>query len=160
MTVAIPHPASIRPSLRLVWLLRHFFVLRAANAASKLRADNLAYIDELVQRWSPVWRVPPDETAAVKAAFSQPGCLEAAVGYYRAATPILPASLRRKIQVPAVAFAGTDDLFPPEGFDRAAPWFAKSYRVVRMPGGHFMHREHPARFIAERLTLLAAHSRP
>ena len=160
VTLAIPHPASIKPSLRLIWLLRHFFVLRGADAARKLRADNLAYIDELVQRWSPVWRVPKDETAAVKAAFAQPGCLEAAVGYYRAATPWLPASLRRKIQVPAVSFAGTDDLFPPEGFDRAAPCFEKSYRVIRMPGGHFMHREHPERFIRELLSVLAAHPKP
>ena len=27
-------------------------------------------------------------------------------------------------------------------------------RVVRMPGGHFMHREHPARFIEELIPIL------
>lgn len=155
-TLAIPHPASIKPSLRLLWQVRHFFVLRKRQAADRLRAANLAYIDELVQRWSPKWRVPPGETAAVKAAFSEPGCLEAALGYYRAMTPLLPAALRGKLTVPAVSFAGTDDLFPPAGFDRAAPWFAGGYRVVRMPGGHFMHREHPARFIKELLAALAA----
>lgn len=156
VTLAIPHPASIKPSLQLLWLLRHFFVLRQRHAARRLRAANLAYIDELVQRWSPKWRVPPTETAAVKAALREPGCLEAALGYYRAASPLLPAALRRPIAVPAVAFAGTDDLFPPEGFDRAAPWFSRGYRVIRMPGGHFMHREHPARFTQELLAVLAA----
>ena len=45
---------------------------------------------------------------------AQPGCLDAAVAYYRAQGPTLPAALRRKVQVPAVCFAGTDDLFKPE----------------------------------------------
>jgi pimeloyl-ACP methyl ester carboxylesterase len=30
----------------------------------------------------------------------------------------------------------------------------KGYEVVRMPGGHFMHREHPKRFIEELLRVL------
>ncbi|HEX7604685.1 MAG TPA: hypothetical protein VF316_23865 [Polyangiaceae bacterium] len=32
--------------------------------------------------------------------------------------------------------------------------YFESYRVVRMPGGHFMHREHPERFIRELLAVL------
>lgn len=160
VTVAIPHTASLRLSLRLVWQLRHFFVLRRRHAARKLREGNLAYIDELVRRWSPAWRVPPDETAAAKAALAQPGCMEAAAAYYRAVGPRLPAALRRKVQVPAVSFAGTDDVFQVADFDRAAPCFAKGYRVIRMPGGHFMHREHPERFIKELLAVLSARARP
>lgn len=153
VTVAVPYPASLKPSLRLLWAGRHFITLRWRGAAKKMRARNFAHVDELVKRWSPAWDVPPGETDAVKAAFREPGCLDAALGYYRAATfPPRPAQVQ--IQVPTVSFAGTDDTIPPSLFDGAAPWFTAGYRVVRMPGGHFMHREHPARFNQELLAVL------
>ncbi len=152
VTVAIPHPASLRFTPRLLWAGRHFFTLPMRGAEARARADNFAHIDELVQRWSPAWRVPPGETDAVKAAFREPGCLDAALGYYRAVRAAgyrVPASQRVKIRVPTVAFGGTDDNVPIEAYDRAARWFTGPYEVVRMPGGHFMHREHPDRFVAE-----------
>jgi pimeloyl-ACP methyl ester carboxylesterase len=151
VTLAIPHPASLRPSPGLLWSGRHFFVLSRKGAARRLRESGLAYIDTLVKRWSPAWDVPPGETDAVKAAFREPGSLEAALGYYRAVGLRPPASLRKRIRVPTVSFAGTDDIVPPEAFDRAASWFTAGYEVVRMPGGHFMHREHPERFNEELL---------
>jgi pimeloyl-ACP methyl ester carboxylesterase len=149
VTLAIPHPASIRPSPRILWLLRHFIAFKLPGAAGRTRANEFAYVDELVRRWSPTWKVPEHETDAVKESFRHPGSLEAALGYYRAAGPVLPSSHRKKIDVPAVSFAGQDDMISPELYERAAPWFTKGYEVVRMPGGHFMHREHPDRFIAE-----------
>lgn len=155
VTVAIPHPASIAPSPRLLWNMRHFAVLRAKAAGKKLRENDFAYVDELVRRWSPAWNVPPGESDAVKAAFREPGCAEAAVAYYRAVGLRPPASLRKRIRVPTVSFAGTDDILPPEAFDRAASWYTAGYRVVRMPGGHFMHREHPERFVEELVAALA-----
>jgi pimeloyl-ACP methyl ester carboxylesterase len=159
ITLSIPHPASLKPSLRLLWTLRHFFVLSRPHAARKIRDANYAYIDKLVQRWAPKWQVPPGETDAVKDAFRQPGSLEAALGYYRALRPSIPAKFRQPIPVPAVSFAGTDDVVSPEVFDPAARFFPKGYKVVRMPGGHFMHREHPERFIKELLAVLASHRR-
>jgi pimeloyl-ACP methyl ester carboxylesterase len=156
VTVAIPHPASIKPSPGLLWKMRHFVALRPRSAAKKIREEGYAYIDELVKRWSPTWDVPAGETDSVKAAFREPGCLEAALGYYRAAGVRLPASQRKRITVPAVSFAGTDDIIEPEAYDKAASWFTAGYRVVRMPGGHFMHREHPQRFIGELLGAIQA----
>lgn len=149
VTVGIPHPASVRPSPRLLWTVRHFFTLKMPWALAHTRANDFAHIDALVQRWSPAWRVPPGETDAVKEAFRQPGCLDAALGYYRALRPTLPASHRKRITVPTVSFAGTDDNVDPAMFDRAASWFTGGYEVARVPGGHFMHREHPEAFIAE-----------
>jgi pimeloyl-ACP methyl ester carboxylesterase len=99
--------------------------------------------------------VPPGETDAVKTSFREPGSLEAALGYYRALRLRLPPAMRARIRVPTVAFAGTDDQFSPEAYDRARSRFTGEYRVVRMPGGHFMHREHPERFISELLGVLA-----
>lgn len=158
VTVAIPHPASLRPTAAKAWGARHFLTLRLPGAASRMRADDFAEVDALVRRWSPAWEVPPGETAAVKACFRAPGSLDAALGYYRAMRPWLPSSLRRRIDVPTVAFSGdTDGVLTHDDYERARSWFKRGYEVVRMPGGHFLHREHPERFVRELLGALAAH---
>ena len=98
---------------------------------------------------------PADETAAVKECFRHSGSLEAALGYYRATGPISPAALRREIAVPTVVFSGADDAFTRRSdYERARRLFRGSYEIVHMPGGHFMHRERPAGFIAELLRVL------
>jgi pimeloyl-ACP methyl ester carboxylesterase len=71
VTVAIPHPASLRPSPRLIWGARHMLLFQRANAEAKVRANDFAHVDELVRRWSPAWNVPAGETAPVKEAFGQ-----------------------------------------------------------------------------------------
>ena len=155
ITVAIPHPASLVPTLGMLWRVRHFVTLQLPGAAARIRADNFTIVDELVQRWSPVWKVPAGETDAVKNAFREPGCLEAALGYYRAMRPRQPRALRGKITVPSAAFAGLDDIVAPAASERARAWYADSYEIVTMPGGHFMHREHPEQFVKELLRLVA-----
>lgn len=149
VTVAIPHPARLRPTPRLLWTTRHFFTLRIPGAARRARRNDFALIDTLVRRWSPAWEVPADETAAVKRVFAHPGALEAALGYYRALTPRPPPGQRRRVEVPAAAFAGTDDIIAPELYEQARPQYRERYEIVTMPGGHFMHREHPETFIRE-----------
>ena len=154
VVLSIPHPASIKPTPKMAWAVRHFFAMQLPWAESKARANDFAHIDELVQRWSPGWNVPAGETAAVKAAFREPGCLHAAIGYYRALRPKLPSSHRKRISVPTFAFAGLHDVIEPEYYDRAASWFTGGYEVVRVPGGHFMHRHHPEPFLRELLRVL------
>lgn len=158
VTVGIPQPAGVTPTPTLVWAVRHFFYLRRAGAAKAIRANDLAYIDELVQRWSPAWKVPPGETDAVKRALREPGSLEAALGYYRALQLGVPVAQRRRVECAAAAFAGTDDTFPPVVYDRARSRYAAAYEVVMMPGGHFMHREHPEHFTRELLRVLAPYA--
>ncbi len=142
VTLAIPHPASMKPTPSLIWAVRHFFALSQRRAVDWVPNDNFAYIDELVQRWSPQWQVPPGETDAVKSIFRDRACLNAALGYYRALRPWQPPSHRVKIQVPTVCFAGDSDIVTASAYERAASCFTGAYEVVRMPGGHFMHREH------------------
>lgn len=147
VTLAIPHPAGIRPSPGLMWNVRHFFSLTRRNAAKKVAANDFAYVDELVRRWSPGWQVPPDETKAVKAVFANPESLDAALAYYRAAVGKgLPASQRKRVAVRTVSFAGENDIVKPEQYDRARTRYTGEYRVIRMPGGHFLHRQHPQIF--------------
>jgi pimeloyl-ACP methyl ester carboxylesterase len=154
ITVAIPHPAAIAPTPRVLWAVRHFFALRRKHAAERVRADNFAYVDTLVRRWSPEWNVPPNETEAVKRAFCEPGCLEAAIGYYRALGTRLPQGHRRKVSVPAAVFAGRSDMLPTAAYERARSRYLNRYEIVVMPGGHFMHREHPEHFTRELVRVL------
>jgi len=156
ITLGVPHPRSVRPTPKMLWTVRHFFVLRGKRAALKVRANDHAYVDHLWRRWSPAWHVPAEETARVKEAFAHPGCAEAACAYYAALSPRLPASLRAPIKVPSVAFAGIHDNMSPRAYEKARRCFTASYEVVQVPGGHFMHREHPAEFIAELTRLLRA----
>lgn len=159
VTVAIPHPAALKPSLRLLWGGRHFIRFQSRSAEDFTRKNNFAYIDALVRRWSPAWQVPPQETAAVKAAFAQPGCLTAALGYYRAARRAAAAGLRRQITMPSATFCGTDDgVLLPEDFEKARPYFDAPHELVVMPGGHFLHREHPAQFIEALLRIVKSAS--
>jgi pimeloyl-ACP methyl ester carboxylesterase len=155
ITVGIPHPKSIRPTPMLAWKVRHFFTLSRKNAAAKIRKGDFKHIDELVQRWSPVWKVPPGETDAVKRSFREEGCLEAVLGYYRAISRKIPESQRGKIKVPSIAFAGEHDTISTKMYERARRCYEGSYEVVTMPGGHFMHREHPAHFERELLRVIA-----
>ena len=157
ITVGVPHPASVVPTPRMLWAVRHFVPLRMKGAGKKIRANNFAYIDQLVRRWSPEWKdIPASETARVKEAFSEPGSAEAAAGYYAALSPRVPASLKKQITVPTVAFAGLHDNISPSVYERSRRSFASQYEVVQVPGGHFMHREHPEPFIADLVRVLQA----
>jgi pimeloyl-ACP methyl ester carboxylesterase len=156
VTIGIPHPRSVTPTPWLAWKLRHFVFLGRKRAADKMLRADLAYVDTLVSRWSPAWQVPPGETDRVKAAFREPGCLDAALGYYRQSGARLPPSQRKPIEVPSVAFAGLhDSIFKPKAYEKARKMYRSTYEVVAMPGGHFMHREHPEHFIRELVRVLA-----
>jgi pimeloyl-ACP methyl ester carboxylesterase len=155
ITLAIPHPASIRPTPRLAWTMRHFITLKGKRGPAKVRANDYALVDQLFSRWSPAWKdIPASETANVKAAFAEPGVVEAALGYYQQLTIRMPPSLRKKITVPVVAFAGEHDNIAPRAYEKARHWFTASYEVVQVPGGHFMHREHPEHFAGELVRVL------
>jgi pimeloyl-ACP methyl ester carboxylesterase len=149
VTVAIPHPAAVIPTPRVLWSVRHFFYLALPGAAERLRRGEFAYVEELVRRWSPAWRVPAGETDAVKESLRQPGSLEAALGYYRALRPWPTPGQRRRIGVPTVSFMGDTDILDRGAFERARSRFTGPYEIVSMPGGHFLHREHPDRFVEE-----------
>jgi pimeloyl-ACP methyl ester carboxylesterase len=160
VVLAIPHPRSINPTPRLAWKARHFVTLRGKRAPDRVRRDDFAMVDRLVQRWSPGWNVPPGETAPVKEAFGEPGALEAALGYYRALGVRLPAGHKLPIIVPTIAFAGETDVISPRAYEKARGCFSGSYEVVQVPGGHFMHREHPDVVIPELVRAVRDHVGP
>ncbi|HEY5364487.1 MAG TPA: alpha/beta hydrolase [Aestuariivirga sp.] len=164
ITLALPHPLSLTfmpfffwPFV--MWGCRHYFWLSRKNAADRIKAKNMVYLDTLVQRWSPGWNVPLGETDEVKKSFETPGSLEAALGYYRAVNgPGLPTTAQRiKVSVPSIAFCGTSGI-PPAAFEGARKCYLNRYEVVSMPGGHSVHREHPSHFMQELLRVLAEDS--
>ena len=109
----------------------------------------------LVRRWSPTWRYTPEDLEPVRNAFAAPGCLHAALGYYRAVHYRVPSFLKRPVEVPALVVGGTDDPgCPPELFERARPQYRNGYRVAMIPGGHFCHRESPQAFLDALLPFL------
>jgi pimeloyl-ACP methyl ester carboxylesterase len=155
VTVAIPHPASLRPLPRIVLGARHMMAFQSKRAEDWVRADDFAYLDELLRRWSPAWDVPSDESAAVKEVFRNAASLTAALGYYRAIKLVLPKALRSRIRVPSAVFSGADDFaLRLSDYEHARSFYAAPHEVIHMPGGHFLHREHPDRFISELLRVL------
>ncbi len=160
--MAIPHPGALKPTPSLVWKVRHFFSLRKPDAAAKVMANDFAYVDELYRRWSPTWKnIPAAETAHVKEIFRDPACAAAACGYYRAQGYGLrtPPSQKLQVTVPTVAFAGIHDMVAPRLYEKARHKFTASYEVVQVPGGHFMHREHPEEFRTELVRVLRDHTK-
>jgi pimeloyl-ACP methyl ester carboxylesterase len=151
VVIAIPHPATLKPSPRKLWGVRHFAAYKLPGAAGRFARNDFAALPAIYRRWSPTWNPDPQEFEAVRASFSDPASLNAAFGYYRKLSPIPSASLKARITVPTVAFAGLDDpMAEPSDYRRAARMFENEYIVEEVRGGHFMHREHPEAF-AERL---------
>src|SRR3984885_12412768 len=107
--IGIPHPAALRPSPKQLWRARHFAVYKLPGAPNRFARNDFAALPAIYRRWSPDWNPDPEEFVAVRASFSNPASLNAAFGYYRKLSPIPSASLKAKIKVPVVAFAGLDD---------------------------------------------------
>ncbi|HUS28878.1 MAG TPA: alpha/beta hydrolase [Kofleriaceae bacterium] len=160
VTVAIPHPKSLKPNPLLLLKQRHFFALRGKKAGARVREKDFAYVDELWRRWSPAWKdIPASETAAVKAAFADAGRAEAAAAYYSFVGFRPPKSYDAKVKMPAVAFAGEHDVISSRAYEKARHCYEKSYEVVIVPGGHFMHREHPDAFVPELVRVVSDHAK-
>lgn len=154
--VGLPFPLAVKPSPRLAIAARHFVTLRFPWAARKMRRRDFAQVETLCRRWSPTWRFSPEDLEAVKNAFAAPGCLDAAIGYYRAAPWIkAPKFYFNRVPVKTLCFAGADDpAMPLETYDAARAWFDAPCDVVTLPGGHFLHRESTDAFREELISFL------
>lgn len=151
ITIAIPHPATLRPEPKKVWGVRHFIAYKLPGASRRFAAHDFAALPAICQRWSPKWSPTREELADVRECFSDPASLNAAFGYYRALSFRPPSFMKRRIRMDTVVFAGLEDgVAEPSDYHHAKYMFAGKYEVEEVPGGHFLHREHPDVF-AERL---------
>ncbi|MCX2934412.1 alpha/beta hydrolase [Mycobacterium sp. CVI_P3] len=151
ITLAIPHPATLKPSPKKLWGARHFAAYKLPGAAERFARNDFAALPAIYRRWSPTWTPPSEEFDAIRDCFSHPGSLDAAFGYYRKLSPLPSPSLKARITVPTIVFAGLDDpVAEVSDYRRASRMFTDGYTIEEVPGGHFMHREHPEAF-AERV---------
>jgi len=155
VTVAIPHLATIKPRLGTLWGARHFLTHRLPGAAKRFARNDYAQIRVLYERWSPGFDWPDEEFAAAKEAYRHPGSGEAAIAYYDFVTPKVSGGLRKKLPMPSLVIGGrTDGVATEADFEASRKRFTGPVDVVMVPGGHFLHREHPEPFLEVLLPFL------
>lgn len=163
--LSAPHPLAMR---RQLWRDR-----RGQRAASRyllgfqlprlperrLRADDAAYVGQLMRSWSGrPWTGTAEFAEAERRnreAIQIPGVAHCALEYYRWAARSqlrsegrrFAAALDRRVTVPALQLHGHADPCVLERTARAsAAWSGVGYRYVALPGvGHFPHQEAPQR---------------
>ena len=167
VVAAIPHGQAFKHAgfdLRQLWLSRYavFFQLGLpANQAMRWR--NMAGLDYLWSRWSPDWSYTEEDIQPLKACLGQPGAMESATAYYRAA---VWGSRREKhfvdlmmapTTVPTLVCAGANDAcIAPRFFDAMDEGFSGEWRLEKIAdAGHFMHRERPHQFNEAMLSFFA-----
>lgn len=155
VTVAIPHPRTVKPSLKMLWTVRHFITLKLPGAVKRFSRNDFHQVDVLCKRWSPTWDPSASEFEPIKNALSAPGCANATLGYYRRLKFKPESFMKAKLTMPVLSFAGLDDILDPSFYDAAAWMYEGPYTVEKIPGGHFMHRENPALFADKLLAFLA-----
>ncbi len=156
VTVAIPHLATIKPRLGLLWGARHFVTHRLPGAAARFAKSDHAQIRMLYERWSPTYDWPDSELESAKNSYAAPGSGEAAIAYYKF-TSAPSEGFRGRVAVPTRIIGGHDDgVATEEDFEASRRKFTGDIDVVMVPGGHFLHREHPEAFLDVLLPFLTA----
>jgi pimeloyl-ACP methyl ester carboxylesterase len=147
IAVGIPHPATLKPSLGQLWGVRHFAAYKLPGAPHRFARDDFAALPRILRRWSPKWEPTAADMAPVRESFADPASLNAAFGYYRMLSFFPTPLLKPMIKVPTVVFSGTDDPNVSRvDYERARRKFEGEYAIEEMPGGHFLHLEHPEVF--------------
>lgn len=163
VTAAIPHLRRfvLRPSLRQLYRSRYMGLFQFPNAERRVMRDDFAYVEGLIREWSPGWDFTAEDLAPLKAMWSEPARLSAALAYYRA----LPAGLvstaswrsfMQPLKVPTrVIYGDRDGCIGPEMFEGMQHLFAAGLELVKMPeAGHFMQLEQPSVFNAHVIEFL------
>lgn len=155
--IAIPHPACIGASPRLVWSVRHFFYFKAPWSDQRTRRNDFAYIDKLYRRWSPNWAGAERDAAIERAnqSFREPEVLHEALQYYRDLSFRPDPASNFRVGCPGLVVTGEEDLGTgSEPYDASVGRFDAPAELLTVPGaGHWPHREGEPEFI-ERLVAL------
>jgi pimeloyl-ACP methyl ester carboxylesterase len=161
VTAAVPYGAQITSAFMTSYAQQrrswYMFFFQTPFADVALAHDDFAFLEHLWRDWSPGWRWPVEEMAALKETFRQPGTAAAALGYYRAMlNPALQAPelatlqgrmMLEPIEVPTMMLHGADDgCMGAELVQGMDAFFPRGLRVEIVPGtGHFLHQEDPER---------------
>lgn len=157
VTLAIPHPTTFRFTPRKLWGARHFQTLRLPGAVGRFARDPAASVRALYERWSPGFAWPDEEFEAALNAYAAPGCLCAALGFYRQIELPPARFLRAGVTVPTLVLGGrTDGVADEDDFRRSMARLNPRSKVQLVPGGHFAHREDPDAFYQAVMDFLGA----
>jgi len=163
VTVAIPHPAYIKPNFTALYKARHFLRFRNENKSPAFtRKKNFRYLDVLYKRWAPNWKDFEKTSVLMKELFQMEGRLEAALGYYWSfhrtlGDKELQSFYAQLPQMPLLAFAGKSD-----GALLLKP-FLQMEQTMKTSGvevaihehaGHFLHQEAHDFFVERVLAFL------
>ena len=160
-TAAVPHGPQLMQAvvtsyeqMRRSW---YIFMFQMPTAEMAVAHDGFAFLDRMWADWSPGWKLPADEMAALKETFGKPGVLPAALAYYRHTfNPAFQAPelgelqgkmLTDPIPVPGLVFHGKrDGCIGVELLDGMEALFPNGLeKVVEPDAGHFVHQEKPER---------------
>jgi len=150
--IAIPHPASMKPSIGLMWGVRHFFNLKGPLSDRRVARNNFAYIDTLYERWAPRWRGASRGTAVAdaKEQLADPEVLHEALQWYRDLS-FKPNPLNNfRVDCPGLLVVGGADFGGDlEPYERSVSRFDAPAELLVVDGaGHWPHREGQAEFDA------------
>lgn len=171
ITAAVPHGTAFAAAFltnyeqqRRSW---YMFFFQTPFAEAALPFGDFRFLERLWTDWSPSWQYPPEEMAALKETFRQPGVVAAALGYYRSTLnpanqdPALAEDQLRismsPITVRTLYFHGArDGCVGVELLDGMEQLFPQGLETVIVPdAGHFVHQERPDLVNARLLEFLA-----
>lgn len=157
--MSVPHPVMFSAvglrswgQKRRSWYMA-FFQLRGMSDYFVARND-WAFVKMLWRHWSPEWTPESAHITDVRAHFSRPGVIAAALGYYRTAFDRKgPRSLEsyalfaKPVAAPTLGLTGArDGCIGADVFETCMPakFFRRGVTVKRIAGaGHFFHLEKP-----------------
>ncbi|MDH3707683.1 MAG: alpha/beta hydrolase [Acidimicrobiia bacterium] len=151
VVIGIPHPASIRPSPKLAWAVRHFWSIKAPRSDQRVARNDLAYIDTLYRRWSPHWSGPARNATVARAKdiLRDPVVRHEALQYYRDLS-LRPDPVNTfRVDRPGllVAGGGTELVGGLDPYRASLDRFDAPAELLVVDGaGHWPHREGADRF--------------
>ncbi len=162
VAAAVPHPRRflLRMSLAQARRSAYMAYFQWRGAEKTVARNDFAWLEQLIRKWSPQWKFTAEDVAPVKANFSDPARLTAALNYYRALSRQMLSGetwwlLGQPVKVPArVIYGANDGCIAPEMFTGMEHLFAAGLDLVCMPNGHFMHCEAPDVFASRVIEFL------
>jgi len=164
VAASVPHPRRflLRMTPKQMRRSRYMGFFQWRGAEKIVVRDGFAWLEKLIREWSPGWKFTAEDLAPVKANFSDPARLSAALSYYRA----LPKSLMegeawgllgQPVKVPArVLYGQSDGCIGAEMYSGMEHLFAAGLELTPMPNGHFLHCEAPEAFAKHVIEFLKA----
>ncbi len=155
VAAAVPHLRRflLRPTFKQLYRSRYMAQFQLPGWGERRLAGNSPWLEKLIREWSPGWAFSDEDLAPLRANFSDPARIKAALGYYRALPSSLAAAetwqmMSAPVSVPTcIVFATDDGCIGREMFSSQEHLFASEFQLSEIAdAGHFMHLEQPQVF--------------